>query len=127
MRLKQRKFQVYEFICYRLASTGEAPTLAEIGRRFDLKSSATVHSILRALEVDGLIKRSRNWRGIEIVDQTQDQSRVTDALVGVRSSRDVVAERGLAATRRRPLKVGQGQRPRHSNARDGKRVFSNRS
>ena len=66
---KKRRLQVYEFIRIRLVGTGEAPTLAEIGRRFELRSPASVHAILVKLENEGLIKRSRNWRGIEIVHQ----------------------------------------------------------
>ncbi len=65
---KQRR--VYEFIKGYIESNGEPPTIAEIGRHFQISSSATVHGILSALEREGLIKRIPNIsRGIEIVKQ----------------------------------------------------------
>lgn len=55
-------------------STGEAPTIAEIGRHFELNSPASVHAILVKLEQDGFIKRTPNIsRGIEIVSQNLTQ------------------------------------------------------
>jgi repressor LexA len=68
---KQRR--VYEFIRKYMASNNEPPTIAEIGRHFQISSSASVHSILLALEREGLIKRTPNIsRGIEIVKQPGD-------------------------------------------------------
>jgi repressor LexA len=65
---KQRR--VYEFIRRYIDSNHEPPTIAEIGRQFQMSSSASVHSILLALEREGLIKRIPNVsRGIEIVEQ----------------------------------------------------------
>jgi SOS regulatory protein LexA len=65
---KQRR--VYEFIRRYIESNHEPPTIAEIGRQFQMSSSASVHSILLALEREGLIKRIPNVsRGIEIVQQ----------------------------------------------------------
>jgi repressor LexA len=65
---KQRR--VYEFIRRYIDSNHEPPTIAEIGRQFQLSSSASVHAILVALEREGLIKRIPNVsRGIEIVQQ----------------------------------------------------------
>jgi SOS-response transcriptional repressor LexA len=65
-QLSQYKQNVYGFIAGYIASNGEAPTLAEIGKQFGLSSSGSVHQILVELERDGLIKRSRVWRGIQI-------------------------------------------------------------
>jgi repressor LexA len=66
---KQRR--VYEFIKGYIESNEEPPTIAEIGRHFQISSSATVHGILSALEREGLIKRIPNIsRGIEIVKQS---------------------------------------------------------
>jgi repressor LexA len=63
---KQRR--VYEFIKRYIESNEEPPTIAEIGRNFQISSSASVHGILSALEREGLIKRTPNIsRGIEIV------------------------------------------------------------
>jgi len=68
-RSPHHKQRVYGFIAGYIASNGEAPTIAEIGKHFGLASTGSVHQILVQLESDGLIKRSRLWRGIEIVPQ----------------------------------------------------------
>ena len=65
---KQRR--IYEFIRKYIESNEEPPTIAEIGKHFQISSSASVHAILSALEREGLIKRTPNIsRGIEIVKQ----------------------------------------------------------
>jgi repressor LexA len=65
---KQRR--VFEFIRRYIDSNQEPPTIAEIGRHFQMRSSASVHAILLALEREGLIKRTPNVsRGIQIVEQ----------------------------------------------------------
>ena len=72
---KQRR--VFEFIRRYIESNQEPPTIAEIGRQFQMSSSASVHAILVALEREGLIKRIPNVsRGIQIVEQetTADES-----------------------------------------------------
>ena len=67
---KQRR--VFEFIRRYIDSNQEPPTIAEIGRQFQMKSSASVHAVLVALEREGLIKRIPNVsRGIEIVQQRE--------------------------------------------------------
>lgn len=68
---RKRRLKIFEFIRGSIASNGEAPTLAEIGRRFELNSPASVYAILAKLEGEGLIKRSRKWRGIEIVRESR--------------------------------------------------------
>lgn len=65
---KQRR--IYEFIRRFIESNHEPPTIAEIGRQFQMRSSASVHAVLVALEREGLIKRTPNVsRGIQIVEQ----------------------------------------------------------
>jgi|SRR5205085_487569 len=65
---KQRR--VFEFIRRYIDSNQEPPTIAEIGRHFQMRSPASVHAILLALEREGLIRRIPNVsRGIEIVEQ----------------------------------------------------------
>jgi len=65
---KQRR--VYEFIRRYINSNQEPPTIAEIGKQFQMSSSASVHGILSALEREGLIKRIPNVsRGIEVLEQ----------------------------------------------------------
>lgn len=67
---KQRR--IFEFIRRYIDSNQEPPTIAEIGRQFQMRSSASVHAVLRALEREGLIKRTPNVsRGIEIVQQSE--------------------------------------------------------
>ena len=65
---KQRR--IFEFIRRYVDSNQEPPTIAEIGRQFQMRSSASVHAVLKALEREGLIKRTPNVsRGIEIIEQ----------------------------------------------------------
>ena len=66
---KQRR--IFEFIRGYIDSNQEPPTIAEIGRQFQMRSSASVHAVLKALEREGLIKRTPNVsRGIEIIQQS---------------------------------------------------------
>lgn len=68
MPVTARQRQVYEFICRYMETHKQPPTIAEIGKQFQMTSSASVHSILSALEREGLIKRIPNVsRGIEII------------------------------------------------------------
>src|SRR4051812_1915524 len=68
---KQRR--VFDFIRRYIGSNQEPPTIAEIGRQFQMSSSASVHGILSALEREGLIKRIPNIsRGIEIIEETKN-------------------------------------------------------
>src|ERR1051325_8371039 len=70
---KQRR--IFEFIRRYIDSNQEAPTIAEIGRQFQMRSSASVHAVLRTLEREGLIKRIPNVsRGIEIIQQGETSS-----------------------------------------------------
>src|SRR5215216_2295014 len=70
MPVTAKQKRVYDFIRRYIDSNQEPPTIAEIGRQFQLRSSASVHAILLALEREGLIKRIPNVsRGIEIVQQ----------------------------------------------------------
>jgi repressor LexA len=67
---KQRR--IFEFIRRYIDSNQEPPTIAEIGRQFQMRSSASVHAVLTALEREGLIKRTPNVsRGIQIVQQSE--------------------------------------------------------
>lgn len=67
MSVTARQRQVYEFIRRYLETQQQPPTIAEIGKQFQMSSSASVHSILSALEREGLIKRTPNVsRGIEL-------------------------------------------------------------
>ena len=70
MPVTVRQRQVFDFISRYQETHKQPPTIAEIGKQFKMSSSASVHSILLALEREGLIKRIPNVsRGIELVDQ----------------------------------------------------------
>lgn len=71
---KQRR--IFEFIRRYIESNHEAPTIAEIGRQFQMRSSASVHAVITALEREGLIKRIPNVsRGIQIVEEKDEGGR----------------------------------------------------
>ncbi|MFZ0062048.1 MAG: transcriptional repressor LexA, partial [Pyrinomonadaceae bacterium] len=70
MPVTARQRQVLEFISRYQETHNQPPTIAEIGMQFKMSSSASVHSILIALEREGLIKRIPNVsRGIELIEQ----------------------------------------------------------
>src|SRR3977135_1989195 len=70
MPVTARHRQVLEFISRFIEVHKQPPTIAEIGRHFKMSSSASVHSILSALEREGLIKKIPNVsRGIELIKQ----------------------------------------------------------
>ncbi|HKP46006.1 MAG TPA: transcriptional repressor LexA [Pyrinomonadaceae bacterium] len=72
MPVTARQRQIYDFICRYADINKVPPTIAEIGKQFQMSSSASVHSILSVLEREGLIKRIPNVsRGIEIVKQEE--------------------------------------------------------
>ena len=75
MPVTAKQKRIFEFIRRYIDSNQEAPTIAEIGRQFQMRSSASVHAVLTALEREGLIKRIPNVsRGIEIVQQKEGES-----------------------------------------------------
>jgi repressor LexA len=79
---KQRR--VYDFIRRYVESNLEPPTMAEIGRQFQMSSSASVHGILSALEREGLIRRIPNVsRGIELVEQSSTKEENEIPLLGI--------------------------------------------
>ena len=68
MAITAKQKRIYDFIRRYMESNQEPPTIAEIGRQFEMSSPASVHSILTALEREGLIKRIPNVsRGIQLV------------------------------------------------------------
>src|SRR6195256_4085573 len=83
MPVTARQRQVYEFIAQYLESQNQPPTIAEIGKQFRMTSSASVHSILLALEREGLIKRIPNVsRGIQIIKQEEQDNDYEIPLLG---------------------------------------------
>jgi repressor LexA len=89
---KQRR--IFEFIRRYIESNHEPPTIAEIGKQFQMRSSASVHAVLTALEREGLIKRIPNVsRGIEIVkpDSDDDDDNEVELLGTVAAGRPIEA------------------------------------
>ncbi|MFN2493454.1 MAG: transcriptional repressor LexA [Pyrinomonadaceae bacterium] len=84
MPVTARQRQVYDFICQYMNAEKQPPTIAEIGKRFQMSSSASVHSILSTLEREGLIKRIPNVsRGIELTPQQANSEEYEIPLLGV--------------------------------------------
>jgi repressor LexA len=84
MPVTARQRQVYEYICRYTENQKQPPTIAEIGKQFQMTSSASVHSILSALEREGLLKRIPNVsRGIEIVKQETAEDNYEIPLLGL--------------------------------------------
>ena len=84
MSITARQRHVYEFISRYIAKNDQPPTLAEIGKHFKMSSSASVHSILSALEREGLIKRIPNVsRGIELVPREDELNEDEIPLLGL--------------------------------------------
>lgn len=68
MYLTKRQKELLDYLDGYLGENGYAPTLEEIGGRFNLSSLATVHKHLTNLEQKGCIRRTWNHsRAIEIV------------------------------------------------------------
>jgi len=75
MSLSPKQVRIYEFIRRYFESNKEAPTIAEIGRQFQMRSSASVHKVLTVLEREGKIQRVPNVsRGIRLIEGDGDQN-----------------------------------------------------
>jgi repressor LexA len=71
MHLTKRQREIYEYLKVHIRSQGYAPSIAEIGKQFDLSSPATVHKHLAHLEEKGLIRKQQNLsRAIEVVPES---------------------------------------------------------
>ncbi len=79
MMLTKRQKEILDYLRDYTARHGYAPTLNEIGRRFDLSSVATVHKHLKNLEDKRFIRRDWNRsRAVEIVSPVRRKSGVAD-------------------------------------------------
>ena len=73
MHLTKRQREIYEHLRDHIRSQGYAPSIAEIGKQFNLSSPATVHKHLSHLEEKGLIRKQQNLsRAIEVVPEPDD-------------------------------------------------------
>ena len=71
MHLTKRQREIYGYLKDHILSRGYAPSIAEIGKQFDLRSPATVHKHLSHLEEKGLIRKQQNLsRAIEVVPES---------------------------------------------------------
>src|SRR3954470_3281565 len=81
--LTKRQKEILDYIEQSIAKNGYAPTLEEIGERFELRSMATVHKHLSNLETKGLIRRKWNHsRAIEVTDDPRRPASITIPLLG---------------------------------------------
>jgi repressor LexA len=85
MPITARQRKILDYISRYFDMHKEAPTMAEIGREFGLRSLASVHHVISILEKEGLIRRIPNVsRGIELVkDQTGEEENYEVPLLGV--------------------------------------------
>jgi repressor LexA len=66
--LTKRQREIFDYLSDFIQQHGYAPSLEEIGRRFDLSSLATVHKHLTNLQDKGFIRRAWNRsRSVEVV------------------------------------------------------------
>ena len=71
MHLTKRQREIYGYLKDHIRSQGYAPSIAEIGKEFDLSSPATVHKHLSHLEEKRLIRKQQNLsRAIEVVSES---------------------------------------------------------
>jgi len=69
MPISPKQQRIYDFIKRYYESNKQTPTNAEIGRQFEMKSSASVHQVLGILEREGLITKVPNVaRGIRVTN-----------------------------------------------------------
>ena len=81
--LTKRQKEILDYIEQSISGNGYAPTLEEIGERFELRSMATVHKHLSNLETKGLIRRKWNHsRAIEITEDRRRPTSITIPLLG---------------------------------------------
>ena len=72
MHLTKRQREIYEYLKEHIRSKGYAPSIAEIGKQFQLRSPATVHKHLVHLQQKGLIRKQHNLsRAIEVVEKPE--------------------------------------------------------
>ena len=71
MHLTKRQREIYQYLRDHIFSRGYAPSIAEIGKQFQLSSPATVHKHLLHLEAKGLIRKQQNLsRAIEVLPES---------------------------------------------------------
>lgn len=67
MPITPKQTRILNFITGYISSNNYAPTIAEIGRHFQMTSSASVHAVLAILKREGLIEIVPNVsRGVRL-------------------------------------------------------------
>jgi repressor LexA len=70
-----KTLRIFEFIKRYIERNKQAPTMAEIGRQFQMRSSASVHQQLAKMESRGWIYKIPNVsRGIRLVEREQTKA-----------------------------------------------------
>ena len=83
MPLTKRQREILDFLNDFIQRHGYAPSLEEIGKRFNLSSLATVHKHLTNLQEKGFIKRAWNRsRSVELVPTRSRHARVELPMLG---------------------------------------------
>ena len=81
--LTKRQKEIVDYLDDYIAEHGYAPTLEEIGARFNLSSPATVHKHLTNLEEKGIIRRKWNHsRALELMPQKRKATAIELPLLG---------------------------------------------
>lgn len=84
MPVTTRQKKILDFIGRYIEANDQAPTIAEIGKQFNMSSPASVHRIVSDLEREGMIRRIPNVsRGIEIVKEAPLQNDDEIPLLGI--------------------------------------------
>lgn len=84
MPITARQRRVLDYIRHYFEVHGEAPTIAEIGKEFGMRSSASAHHVVSTLERQGLIRRIPNVsRGIELIEEGTTEEKYEIPLLGV--------------------------------------------
>jgi len=84
MPVTTRQKKVLDFIARYIEANDQAPTIAEIGKQFNMSSPASVHRIVSDLEREGMIRRIPNVsRGIEVVKEAPLRSEDEIPLLGI--------------------------------------------
>src|SRR3989339_1575764 len=80
--LYNRQRQILDFVTQYIQTNGFSPTLLEIAKALGVRSLATVHEHLQAMEKKGIIKKFEgSVRGIEILDKTASQRTTSAAAI----------------------------------------------
>lgn len=110
MVLTPRQREVYDFVARFIEERGYAPTIAEIKERLGLRSPATVHQLLLALEGEALIRRVPHAsRAIELVKEAEsDQSNEIPLLGTIAAGRPIEAFLSDETLAVPPYMIGRG-------------------